>query len=460
MESWIFRTGTRPGKGSGLPAPALAYSSLTCVGRPTASSPNETDAALCANGSFGVIMGIDDWSLMSDPKYSPLAQPLTLPCGATLKNRIAKSAMSDSLGDGAGNPTDDQVRLYERWAKGGLALSIIGEVQGSPHFAEKPGNLILNRHSDRNQLERLATAGATDDAQLWLQLGHAGAMADAPISTPKGPSALDLPGLICGALSLDEIRALPAEFARTARLAKELGFGGVELHAAHGFLLNQFLSPLFNKRADAYGGSLQNRMRLLLEVIGAVRKSVGPEYPVGIKLNATDQLEGGFAEDESLAVVAAVDKTGIDLMDISGGTYFPGAASSSDRSGSGPYFLEFAGRARAKTNIPLMVTGGFKSLTQAENAIADGSADVIGLARALVVEPELPSYWLTGTRGEPQFPRFKNPPEGGVTAWYTMQITQNAKGEAALSPDDLEKAIVEYESRDDARRRIWNSKLS
>ncbi|GGX47006.1 oxidoreductase [Tateyamaria omphalii] len=388
-----------------------------------------------------------------------LSQPLSLPCGTTLKNRIAKSAMSDSLGDGAGNPTNDQIALYERWAKGGLALSIIGEVQGTPHFAEKPGNLVLNNHSDREQLVRLANAGATDNAQLWLQLGHAGAMADAPISKPKGPSALDLPGLICGGMSLDEIHALPAEFARTARLAKQLGFGGVELHAAHGFLLNQFLSPLFNKRDDDYGGSLQNRMRLLLEVISAVRDAVGPEFPVGIKLNATDQLVGGFAEDEALDVVAAVDKTGVDLIDISGGTYFPGAASSSDRAGTGPYFLDFAGRARAKTRIPLMVTGGFKTLAQAESAIADGMADIVGLARALVVDPELPSYWLSGQRSKPLFPRFQNPPEGGVTAWYTMQITQNAKGEAALAPEDLETAIEAYESRDEVRRRVWNSML-
>lgn len=353
------------------------------------------------------------------------------------------------------------IRIHDlRWAKGGLALSIIGEVQGTPHFAEKPGNLILNSHSDRGKFERLARAGATDGAQLWPQLGHAGAMADAPISQPKGPSALDLPGLTCGALSFGEIHALPAEFARTASLAKKLGFGGVELHAAHGFLLNQFLSPLFNKREDAYGGSLQNRMRLLLEVISAVRQAVGAEFPVGLKLNATDQLEGGFAEDEALEVIAAVDQMAVDLIDISGGTYFPGAASSSDRAGSGPFFLEFAGRARAKTNIPLMVTGGFKTLTQAESAVVEGKADLIGLARALVVDPELPSFWLAGQRGEPPFPRFMNPPEGGVTAWYTMQITQNARSEAALAPDDLEEAIAEYESRDQARRRIWNSKLS
>ncbi|MDP5220396.1 oxidoreductase [Ruegeria sp. 2205SS24-7] len=391
---------------------------------------------------------------------SPLDQPLSLPCGVKLKNRIAKSAMSDSLGDGAGNPTNDQITLYERWAKGGLALSIVGEVQGTPHFAEKPGNLILNNHSDWEQLERLAKAGATDNAQLWLQLGHAGAMADAPISTPKGPSALDLPGLSCGALSLSEIHALPAEFARTAHLAQKLGFGGVELHAAHGFLLNQFLSPLFNKRNDAYGGSLQNRMRLLLEVISTVRDAVVPEFPVGIKLNATDQLEGGFAEDEALDVVAALDKTNIDLIDISGGTYFPGAASSSDRAGAGPYFLDFAGLARAMTRIPLMVTGGFKTLAQAENAIGGGAADIVGLARALVIDPELPTFWLSRQRAEPPFPRFQSPPEGGVTAWYTMQITQNAKGGTPLAPEDLEGAIYAYESRDDERRRIWKSKHS
>lgn len=285
---------------------------------------------------------------MNQNYSSPLNQTLTLPCGSKLKNRIAKSAMSDSLGDGAGNPTDDQINLYERWAKGGLGLSIIGEVQATPNYAEKPGNLIVNGHSDHDQLKRLARAGATDGAQLWLQLGHAGAMADTPISTPKGPSALDLPGLTCGALSLDEIKALPAEFARTASSAKELGFGGVEIHAAHGFLLNQFLSPLFNSRKDAYSGSLQKRMRLLLEVIGAVRDAVGLDFPVGIKLNATDQLEGGFAEGEALEVIAALDQTAIDLIDISGGTYFPGAKSSSDRAGPGPYFLDFAEQARSK----------------------------------------------------------------------------------------------------------------
>lgn len=393
---------------------------------------------------------------MADDNKSLLTQPLTLPCGTVLKNRIAKSAMSDSLGDGRGNPTDAQIQLYERWASGGLALSIIGEVQGSPHFAEKPGNLVLGTNSNPILLKRLAHAGATNNAQLWLQLGHAGAMADPPISTAKGPSALDIPGLKCGEFSKEEIQNLPAEFAQTAYEAKKYGFGGVEIHAAHGFLLSQFLSPLFNRRTDAYGGALQNRARLTLEVIEKVREAVGPHFPIGIKLNTTDQLEGGFKENEALAVVSLLDQTSIDLIDFSGGTYFPGAPSSSDRAGSGPYFVEFAANARAKTKKPLMVTGGFKTSQQAESALSEGKADVIGLARALVLDPNLPKNWLSGHLPDLEFPRFDNPPEGGVTAWYTMQITKIANDEPSLLASDMKQAIETYQARDEARSVLWN----
>lgn len=392
---------------------------------------------------------------MNASNENVLTQPLQLPCGVVLENRIAKSAMSDSLGDGRGAPTDGQIRLYERWAEGGVALSIIGEVQGTPRYAEKPGNLVLNAQSEPEVFKALARAGSINNTQLWLQLGHAGALADAPISNPKGPSALDLPGLKCGALSVSEIQALPEEFARTAVLAKQFGFGGVEIHAAHGFLLSQFLSPLFNKRTDAYGGRIENRMRLMLEIIDNVRDAVGPDFPVGVKLNATDQLEGGLRQDEALDVVDALDSTGIDLIDISGGTYFPGAPSSSDRSGSGPYFLDFAERARVKTVKPLMVTGGFKTLQQAKAAIEEGQADLVGLARALVVDPGLPVKWKMDDTPEPQFPRFDNPPDGGVTAWYTMQMTRFANGETALPSSDLADAIRVYEERDQQRREIW-----
>ncbi|SCA55972.1 Oxidoreductase FAD/FMN-binding protein [Candidatus Terasakiella magnetica] len=394
------------------------------------------------------------------PKSDVLFEPLTLPCGEVLKNRIAKSAMSDSLGDGTGHPTAPQNRLYQRWAQGGLAVSIIGEVQCLSGFAEKPGNLVLNENSELELFRKLAKYGCENGAKLWLQLGHAGALSYAPTSSPKGPSALDLPGLSCEELTRDEIKSLPSQFAKTALLAKQVGFGGVQVHGAHGFLLSQFLSPLFNKRTDDYGGEISNRMRLLLEVIEAVRTAVGDTFPIALKLNSSDQLEGGLSEEEALDVVGALEETSVDLIDISGGTYFPGAKAASDGAGKGPYFIEFAKRARGLTTKPLMLTGGFKTRAQAEEAIACGVVDMVGLARALVLEPSLPNLWQKNERLEPNFPRFKNAPEGGVTAWYTMGMT-NISNEIEM-PDtgSLEKVIQDYEARDQKRIEVWQKYFS
>lgn len=384
-----------------------------------------------------------------------LFQPLKLPCGVVLKNRIVKSAMSDSLGDGTGHPTTEQNRLYQRWARGGVAVSIVGEVQGSPGYAEKPGNLVLNEDSDIARFRELARQGSEKDTMVWLQLGHGGALAYAPTSVPKGPSALDLPGLRCGEMTLDEIGKTPSAFARTARLAKKAGFGGVQIHAAHGFLLCQFLSPLFNRRRDAYGGSIGNRMRILLETIEATRAAVGPDFPIAVKLNSSDQLEGGLVEAEAQDVVAALDRSSVDLIDISGGTYFPGAKSASDATGAGAYFLDFAQRARGLTTKPLMLTGGIKTRPQAENAVAGGPVDVVGIARALVLEPTLADLWKAGQKSEPLFPRFSDAPEGGITAWYTMRLTEIGADIETSEVRALEQAIQDYEARDKARTVIW-----
>lgn len=386
-----------------------------------------------------------------------LFEPLTLPCGVTLKNRIAKSAMSDSLGDGTGHPSTEQIRLYRRWAEGGLALSIIGEVQGTSGNAEKPGNLVLNQAADLDRFRDLAKQGRANNTQLWLQLGHAGALAYAPTSRPKGPSALDLPGLRCTEMTTDQIGRVPTEFAMTAQLARQAGFGGVQIHAAHGFLLSQFLSPLFNKRRDEYGGPIANRMRLLLQSIEATRAAVGPGFPIALKLNSSDQLEGGFDEEDALRVVKALDRSSVDIIDISGGTYFPGAKSASDGAGPGPYFIDFAKRARLMTSKPLMLTGGFKTRAQANDAVASGVVDVVGLARALVLEPSLPDLWSADQKPEPVFPRFSDAPEGGITAWYTMRLTEIGADKDTRVFSDLGQAIRDYEARDKSRTEIWLS---
>ncbi|MEM7072812.1 MAG: oxidoreductase [Pseudomonadota bacterium] len=389
-----------------------------------------------------------------------MQNPVQLPCGVVLKNRLVKSAMSDSLGDGRGNPTKAQIRLYERWAEGGAALSIIGEVQGDHRFAEKPGNLVFRPQSDRKAIGALIRRGLTNKAHLWPQLGHAGALSHPPISQPKGPSALNMPGLSCAALSTQEVEALPDHYARTAIFAKKAGLSGVHLHAGHGFLLSQFLSPLFNQRSDAYGGQIDGRASIIIKIINAIRCAVGPAFPVGIRINASDRLEGGLTEGDALEFVRLLDQTSIDLIDISGGTYFPGAKPSLEgRSNGKPYFLDFARRARTVTEVPLMLTGGIATRAQALDAITSGAADLIGLARAMVLNPNLANDWLSKAGGDPAVPQFDSPPPGSVTAWYTMRITALGEDTERSFAMDPAMALDSYEARDHARCHQWRTEF-
>lgn len=391
-----------------------------------------------------------------DVSADPLFRPLELPCGAILTNRLAKAAMSDGLGDGAGAPTAAQRQVYKRWAEGGLGLQIIGEVQVDPHFPEAPGNLVLSGDSDLPGFAGLARAGEAGGTHLWPQLGHAGALARAGLGRVAGPSALDLPGLACDALTEDEIEALPGMFARSAVLARDAGFGGVELHAAHGFLFSQFLSPLFNRRTDRWGGPIARRMEILLQTIDAVRTAVGPTFAIGVKINATDELDGGLTGEEALEVVAAMGRMSVDLIDISGGTYFPGAKAASDAAGNGAYFADFARAARGRTDVPLMLTGGIKTRAEALAIVADGVADVAGLARAVALDPDLPRHWREGAQ-DPVFPRFATRPVGGVTAWYTETIAAIADNRPAPAPD-ADAALAAVHARDEARAPFWRAR--
>jgi 2,4-dienoyl-CoA reductase-like NADH-dependent reductase (Old Yellow Enzyme family) len=196
-------------------------------------------------------------------------------------------------------------------------------------------------------------------------------------------------------------------------------------------------------------------MRLLLESIEATRAAVGPDFAIAVKLNSSDQLEGGLNEADASKVVAALDRSTVDLIDISGGTYFPGAKAASDGAGRGPYFIDFARRARAMTSKPLMLTGGFKTRAQAEEALASGAVDVVGLGRAMVLEPALPDLWKAGQKLAPEFPRFAEAPEGGITAWYTMRLTGIGEDREMPFPGNLLQAIADYETRDRARTEIW-----
>lgn len=389
-----------------------------------------------------------------------LGSPLELPCGVTLKDRLVKAAMSDSLGDGRGRVTTEQVRLYQRWALGGAALAIVGEMQVDPRYPEKPGNVVLGSSEGASGLDRLARAGSENGAHIWAQLGHAGALAHPPISQPRGPSTLDLDGLVCSALSGDEVEQLPAIYAAAASRAQRAGFTGVEVHAGHGFLLSQFLSPLFNHRRDRFGGPIEARCQILIDIVGQIRARTGAELAIGVKINATDELEGGLTESDALRVIELLDQTTVDLIDISGGTYFPGAASTSDRHSSGPYFAEFAWLARKTTSAPVMLTGGFKTRQQAIDAVDHGDCDLVGLARAVVLDPNLPASWLGRHPTDPVFPKFTSAPPGAITAWYTMRLTALARDQDDSFDPTLSAALEEYDARDARRIQDWNTQFS
>lgn len=391
--------------------------------------------------------------------FQVLGRSLELPCGVVLKNRMAKAAMTDSLGNGEGNPTATQLRLYERWAQGGAGLSMIGEVQVDPRFPENPGNLVLGAHSDQESLRSLAQRAQVDGAHLWPQIGHAGARAHLSVCTPKGPSALDMEGLQCSGMTTEEVEELPAMYARSAAHAKDAGFSGVQIHAGHGWLLSQFLSPLFNHRSDGYGGSVEARSRIVLAVIQAVRRAVGRSYPVGIRINSTDKMEGGLTEDDALEVVRLLDQTSLDLIDLSGGTYFLGAKAASDSSSPGPYFVEFARRAKSVTRVPVMATGGFKKREQAIDAVASGAVDMVGLARAMALDPHLGNTWLREEGGDPDFPIFESAPPSGITDWFIMRLAALGEDREEAFDLDVPTAMQQFEGRTKFHAALWREAL-
>lgn len=334
----------------------------------------------------------------------PLAQPLRLPCGATLPNRLCKAAMTEGLADPMLRATARHERLYRRWSEGGTGLLLTGNVQIDRFCLERPGNVAIAGNGGFEQLRAYARAGTVAGNHLWMQLAHAGRQSPRYVTTqPVAPSAVQLK--LLGnyapprALTEAEILELVQRFAAAARIAREAGFTGAQVHSAHGYLLSSFLSPVTNRRTDAWGGSLENRARFLIETLRAVRKQCGADFPLSVKLNSDDFRKGGFSHEDCLQVVALLNAEGVDLLEISGGTYeqprllgADGAAATaappreSTRKREA-YFIDYAERIRAVAKMPLMVTGGFRSRAAMEEALA-GACDVIGIGRPLISDPE------------------------------------------------------------------------
>ena len=377
---------------------------------------------------------------------SLLAEPLTLPCGAILPNRISKAAMTEGLADIYGRATGELDRLYLAWSEGGAGMLLSGNIHVDADHLERPGNVIIDREPDddtKRALSHWATAATRNGNHFWAQISHAGRQTQKAVNPhPKAPSAvkLGLPGGQFGqpvALTEEEILNIIGRFGTAARVCKEAGFTGVQIHAAHGYLFSQFLSPRANLRDDRWGGSLENRARILLFTVNTVRTLVGPNFPISVKLNSADFQKGGFAFEDSLQVAKWLQDAGVDLIEISGGTYeqpkllgIEGmeepeeqnvAASTLQREA---YFVDFAKAMRSEVKIPLMVTGGFRTRSAMEQALKQGAADVIGIGRPLCYFPDAPKRLLGGME---MLPRKENdlalfPPSlQWLTRWKTFR---------------------------------------
>lgn len=346
-----------------------------------------------------------------------LSKPLTLPCGVTLSNRIAKAAMTEGLSAGDNQANARFIELYRRWGEGGAALLITGNVLVDRWHLERGGNLAIEGTQSNSALAMLADmakAAKAHGAHIWMQLNHAGRQTQKMINrNPKAPSNI---GLKMGngrfgtptPLTLDEINKATEAFVFAAKTAEQTGFDGVQMHAAHGYLVSQFLSPLSNRRTDAYGGSLENRARFLLDVIRKIRAATRKTFAVAVKLNSADFQKGGFSEDDSATVAGWLQEAGVDLIEVSGGNYeqprmidfnrkdplAAGKRESTIRREA--YFLDFVPKLRAKVTIPVMVTGGFRTVSAMENAIANDGVDMIGLGRPLVIDPDGARKILSG----------------------------------------------------------------
>ncbi|MGM0766432.1 MAG: NADH:flavin oxidoreductase/NADH oxidase family protein [Pseudomonadota bacterium] len=385
-----------------------------------------------------------------------LSQPLTLKTGSVIPNRFAKSAMSETLGTIDNRVTKELVTLYRTWAEGGTGLSITGNVMVDRRHIGEPQNVVLEDERDLVLLRAWAEAGKTGGKQIWMQLNHPGKQSPKMLNSDTvAPSAIpfkkELRGMFATprALTGTEIEEIVLRFARSAAIAEKAGFDGVQIHGAHGYLVSQFLSPHHNQRTDEWGGSAENRMRFVLEVYRAIRAVTGDGFNVGIKLNSADFQRGGFTEEESLGVIDALASEGIDLVEISGGNYENPAMAKGSEAGEvkqstlarEAYFLEFAEKVRERVDVPLMVTGGFRTETGMADAVTSGATDLVGIARPLAVEPDCPKRIMAGE----SFTSAVRPIRTGIrliddmalmeVSWYTRQLGRIGKGKAPRTHD-------------------------
>lgn len=336
---------------------------------------------------------------------SLLFTPITLPNGTTIKNRFFKSAMSEGMGTRDFQPKKNIATLYKRWAEGGTGLIITGNIMVDPKGTAEPGNIVFDKNSNMEILKKWAKQGQQHGAKVMVQLNHPGKQAPKTIAKETvAPSAVPLGNGLNKlfstprALTTSEVEELVQKFVTSAKVAKEAGFSGVQIHAAHGYLISQFLSPHDNRRTDKYGGSLENRMRFLKEIYLGMREELGKNFTIGIKINSTDFKEDGLTEEDSLKTIIELANLGLDFVEISGGTYErPAMMGATSKSTNQVFFAEYSKKLKQKIEIPVVVTGGIRSINAMNTLLNDNTTDFIGIARPLTIDPNIPNKIKQGT---------------------------------------------------------------
>ena len=326
--------------------------------------------------------------------------------GMKLRNRLVRSATWEGMCEADGRPTDRLINCYRNLAKGGVGLIISGYTFVRPDGKHLPFKMGIHTDDFKAEMRAITDAVHDEGGSICVQLVHAGGQTDSATAgrRPLAPSEVEVEQFpeIPQELSKDDIADIVAAFGAAAKRAKAYGFDAIQLNAAHGYLINQFLSPLINRRTDEYGGTIENRCRFLLEVYHVVRETVGEDYPVMVKMNGSDFLEGGLSMEDAVYAAKTMDAHGINAIEVSGGTSASGDKSPIRTKINKPereaYNLELAELVRKSVKCPVMVVGGFRSYEVADDAVRNKGIDYISMARPFIREPDLPRRWEQGDR--------------------------------------------------------------
>ncbi|MEI5908936.1 NADH:flavin oxidoreductase/NADH oxidase family protein [Bacillus spongiae] len=390
---------------------------------------------------------------------SVLFNDMSLSNGTIIKNRFFKGAMSEGLANVNNEPTEAHYHLYENWAKGGAGIVVTGHVMIDQRALGEPRNVVVESDAVLPHLEKWAENGTLHGTQLWMQLNHPGKQAmKGVVKEAIAPSAIPFPGRT-GRLFLEpreitptEIKEVIQRFGNSAKLAKQAGFTGVQIHGAHGYLISQFLSPRHNQRKDEWGGEIDARMKFLIEVYREIRRQTG-NFQVGVKLNSADFMKAGFTEEEAIYVAEQLEKEGVDLIEISGGSFenptMTGQNVKESTKKREAYFLDFAEKLRETVHVPLCVTGGFRSKAGMENAITSKATDFVGLARPFAIYPDFPNLMEANQLEEV----ILHPKKLGIKSidnqipldslWYMLQLERIGRGKTVRANHPVWLAFFE-----------------